>query len=87
MRAKDESGFHRFRLGAVLLALIAVATAFICSGCLLLAIPSLGYEGYEYEKTGSIPGVPSSGSSSSPNQNSKNNNSSNNSTSGDHSIE
>ena len=45
------------------LALLALAS----SGCPLLMVGSLGYTGYEYEKTGTIPGMPkqdSSGSSS-----------------------
>jgi len=28
------------------------------SGCPALMLGSLGYEGYEYEKTGSLPGMP-----------------------------
>jgi hypothetical protein len=28
------------------------------AGCLPLMLGSLGYEGYEYEKTGKLPGVP-----------------------------
>ena len=36
------------------LAILAVAA----SGCLPLMVGSLGYEGYEYEKTGSLPGFP-----------------------------
>jgi hypothetical protein len=79
MATKAEHTKRRIRQAGWLLALlIAAAMTISCSGCLVLAIPSLGYEGYEYEKTGSIPGVPSSGPSSSENQNNKNNNSSNN---------
>ncbi len=33
------------------------------SGCPALMIPGLAYQGYQYEKTGSLPGVPSSSSS------------------------
>jgi hypothetical protein len=39
-------------LGAIAVLAIAVA------GCPLLLIPSLGYEGYEYHKTGRLPGMP-----------------------------
>lgn len=35
-------------------AILAIAA----SGCLPLMVGSLGYEGYEYEKTGSLPGMP-----------------------------
>ena len=42
-------------LGLAALAILALAAA----GCPLLMAGSLGYEGYEYEKTGSLPGFPS----------------------------
>ena len=29
------------------------------SGCIWLAIPGLAYSGYQYEKTGKLPGMPS----------------------------
>jgi hypothetical protein len=50
----DDGGFPRIWLGTVPLALIAIAAAFACGGCIWLAIPSLGYE---YEKTDRLPGV------------------------------
>jgi hypothetical protein len=79
MTKADGAKRGTWRGGWPLALLIGVVMTISCSGCLLLAIPSLGYEGYEYEKTGSIPGVPSSTTSpSSENQNNKNNNSSNN---------
>ena len=40
-----------------LAALLILALA--AAGCPLLMAGSLGYEGYEYEKTGSLPGFPS----------------------------
>ncbi len=41
-------------LAVTALAILAIAA----SGCLPLMVGSLGYEGYEYEKTGSLPGWP-----------------------------
>jgi hypothetical protein len=35
------------------------------SGCIWLAIPGLAYTGYQYEKTGKIPGMPSTSQASS----------------------
>lgn len=73
-----------------LVAMMAIVTALSCNGCIWLAIPSLAYEGYKYDKTGSLTGTSSSGSSSSsPNsQNSGSNNSNSPSNSSqDHSIE
>lgn len=91
MRREDESRGTRkeIRRRRCLLPIIAViAAALSCSGCIWLAIPSLGYEGYEYEKTGSLPGMPSSGtSSSSQNNKSNSNNSPSNGSPADHSIE
>ncbi len=43
----------------VLMVLILTAT-----GCPLLMVGSLGYEGYEYDKIGRLPGMPPSQSSS-----------------------
>lgn len=45
----------------VLAALFLLAT--LAAGCLPMMIGSLGYEGYEYEKTGKLPGMPSQNSS------------------------
>lgn len=39
--------------------------AIAASGCLPLMVGSLGYEGYEYTKTGTLPGMPAMPSSSS----------------------
>jgi hypothetical protein len=39
----------------VILALLALAL----TGCPALMVGSLAYEGYEYEKTGTLPGMPS----------------------------
>jgi len=41
------------------------ALALGAAGCLPLMVGSLGYEGYEYHKTGTLPGMPPSQSSSS----------------------
>ena len=84
--AKGRSGSARFRSWP-LIALMLIGTAITCDGCFWLALPSIAYEGYKYEKTGSLTGSPSS-SSTSKDQNSNNNN--NNSSGGgaqDHSIE
>ena len=35
------------------------------SGCIWLAIPGLAYSGYQYEKTGKLPGMPSTSQASS----------------------
>ena len=35
------------------------------SGCIWLAIPGLAYTGYQYEKTGKLPGMPSTSPASS----------------------
>ena len=49
------------RLAVLMLAALALSA----SGCLPLMVGSLGYEGYEYHKTGTLPGMPPSQSSSS----------------------
>jgi hypothetical protein len=47
-------------------AIAVLALAAICAGgCPLLMVGSLGYEGYKYEKTGKLPGMPDQSSSSS----------------------
>jgi len=38
------------------------------SGCIWLAIPGLAYSGYQYEKTGKLPGMPSTSPASSGSQ-------------------
>ncbi len=47
---------------------IAIATLALLglglSGCPALMIPGLAYQGYQYEKTGSLTGAPASSSSS-----------------------
>jgi hypothetical protein len=48
------------RLAVLMLAALALSAA----GCLPLMVGSLGYEGYEYHKTGTLPGMPPSQSSS-----------------------
>jgi hypothetical protein len=35
---------------------VFAASSIALSGCLWIAIPSLAYEGYKYEKTGEYPG-------------------------------
>jgi hypothetical protein len=47
---------------AVLLLALAVGVA----GCPALMLGSLGYEGYEYVKTGTLPGLPAQGTSKKP---------------------
>jgi hypothetical protein len=46
----------RLRVLALMGLLVAVLGF---SGCVWLAIPGLAYSGYEYEKTGKLPGMPS----------------------------
>ena len=86
--AKKERGLNGWPLSVVLAAVTLVS----CSGCIWLAIPSLAYEGYKYEKTGSFTGSSSSSSASSSSSKSQDSDSNNNSSSGsgeseDHSIE
>ena len=38
------------------------------SGCIWLAIPGLAYTGYQYQKTGKLPGMPSTSQGSSVSQ-------------------
>jgi uncharacterized membrane protein YgcG len=75
----------------LLAVIIAVVAMVWCSGCILLAIPSLGYEGYKYHKTGSLTGNSSSSPAptSSKSQSSKTSSSSSSGGGGsnDHSIE
>ena len=82
------------RLSWPLTAVPAVIAMASCSGCIWLAIPSLAYEGYKYEKTGSFTGSSNSSSASSVSSSSKSQGSNNNSndssvggSSEDHSIE
>jgi hypothetical protein len=44
---------------------VLVALALSAAGCLPLMVGSLGYEGYQYEKTGTLPGMPDQSSSTS----------------------
>jgi hypothetical protein len=48
------------RLAVAMLAALALGAA----ACLPLMVGSLGYEGYEYHKTGTLPGMPPSRPSS-----------------------
>lgn len=85
--AKKEKG-----LSWPLTAVLAVIAMVSCSGCIWLAIPSLAYEGYKYEKTGSFtgsssPSASSSASSKSQDSNNNSNDSSGGGSSEDHSIE
>jgi hypothetical protein len=53
-------------------AIAVLALAAMCAGgCPLLMVGSLGYEGYKYEKTGKLPGMPDQSSSSSSSSSSK----------------
>jgi hypothetical protein len=87
--AKKETGLSGWPLTIVL----AVVTLVSCSGCIWLAIPSLAYEGYKYEKTGSFTGTSTSSSASTASSSAKsqNSDSNNDNSSGggseDHSIE
>jgi hypothetical protein len=54
-----------------LVAIVALAFAALsANGCLMLAIPGLAYTGFQYEKTGKIPGMPSTKPESSSDQSS-----------------
>ncbi len=45
------------------LAILALALVGLsASGCPALMVPGLAYQGYQYEKTGSLPGMPESSS-------------------------
>lgn len=77
--------------GWPLTVVLAVVTMVSSSGCIWLAIPSFAYEGYSYEKTGSLTDGSSSSSTSSSSSKSQDINSNSNNSSGggseDHSIE
>lgn len=61
MQFADRRTGLLFRISA----LVAITLAGLgLSGCPMLMIPGLAYSGYQYEKTGKLPGMPSSGSSS-----------------------
>ncbi|HKF28562.1 MAG TPA: hypothetical protein VKB29_05010 [Candidatus Binataceae bacterium] len=53
--------------GLVLVGCLLVAGLGL-SGCIWLAIPGLAYTGYQYEKTGKLPGMPSTSPASSGGQ-------------------
>jgi len=52
--------------GLVLVGLLVAGVGL--SGCIWLAIPGLAYTGYQYEKTGKLPGMPSTSQASSGSQ-------------------
>jgi len=52
--------------GLVLVSLLVAGLGL--SGCIWLAIPGLAYTGYQYEKTGKLPGMPSTSPASSGGQ-------------------
>jgi hypothetical protein len=58
------TGATRWRVLAVMGLLVA---GLGLSGCIWLAIPGLAYSGYQYEKTGKLPGMPSTSQASSGN--------------------
>ena len=61
---------HAARRATVgVLALVGLLVAGLrLSGCIWLAIPGLAYSGYQYEKTGKLPGMPSTSPASSRSQ-------------------
>jgi len=61
---------HAARRATVgVLALVGLLVAGLrLSGCIWLAIPGLAYTGYQYEKTGKLPGMPSTSQASSGSQ-------------------
>jgi len=61
---------HAARRATVgVLALVGLLVAGLrLSGCIWLAIPGLAYSGYQYEKTGKLPGMPSTSPASSGSQ-------------------
>ena len=48
------------KIKMLVLAGLVIAALGLC-GCIWLAIPGLAYSGYQYEKTGKLPGMPSVG--------------------------
>jgi hypothetical protein len=54
-------------LKVLVMAGLTIAALGLC-GCPALAIPGLAYSGYQYEKTGKLPGMPSTGQGSSDGQ-------------------
>ena len=63
MAEKSHKRFLR-----ILVLLLPAIAGFGLSGCLWLAIPGLAYSGYQYEKTGKLPGMPSTEPQSEDNQ-------------------
>jgi hypothetical protein len=47
----------------IVIFILIIGAGLELSGCIWLAIPGLAYSGYQYEKTGKLPGMPSTGSS------------------------
>ena len=54
--AAQETCWSMLQRRFVVVALAVVALGL--SGCPALMVGSLGYEGYQYEKTGQLPGMP-----------------------------
>jgi hypothetical protein len=52
----------------VLVLMGMLVAGLVLSGCIWLAIPGLAYSGYQYEKTGKLPGMPSTSQASSGGQ-------------------
>ncbi|MBV8135704.1 MAG: hypothetical protein JO121_08735 [Deltaproteobacteria bacterium] len=61
-RAVAATGVRVLVLAGILVAGLGL------SGCIWLAIPGLAYTGYQYEKTGKLPGMPSTSQASSGGQ-------------------
>ena len=71
MRTRELAARSRAVAGTIVrvLVLMGVLVAGLgLSGCICLAIPGLAYSGYQYEKTGKLPGMPSTSQASSGGQ-------------------
>ena len=57
---RSELGVTIRKIKMLVLASLVIVAMGLC-GCIWLAIPGLAYTGYQYEKTGKLPGMPSVG--------------------------
>lgn len=71
MRTSEVVARSRAAAGTAIRVLVLVgllAAGLELSGCIWLAIPGLAYTGYQYQKTGKLPGMPSTSQGSSVSQ-------------------
>jgi hypothetical protein len=57
---RSELGSTIRKIKMLVLASLVIVAMGLC-GCIWLAIPGLAYTGYQYKKTGKLPGMPSVG--------------------------